>query len=292
MLLFANNADSTLKTGVLATDVVLLLADGTGSRFPAAGGGDTFFITLIDDLGNVEIVECTERTGDALTVVRARDGTSARSFAAGSVVDHRVTAEVLRRLSPDSLRGEDNGLAPLDNDGLLPAVHLPTSVLTTTLADARYPLRSQANLPNGYAALDAGGKVPLGNLPSELLTLTEGDAAYVKADKLAAANGVATLDATGKIPAAQLPAAEVDLSSLAPKLDPVFPSDLTVGGEATVASLTVTGVATLTEVNATSLATTGTVTIKGGAPLGKRTLSTSPPSGTPAPGDEWIQYAA
>lgn len=292
MLIFANNATSTLKNSVLSTAVSLPLADGTGVRFPNPDPGDSFFVTLIDNLGNVEIVEATARVGDTLTVIRGRDGTTAKSFAAGSVVDHRVVAEVLRRLSPEALLGMDNGIAPLDADGRIAEAYMPLSVLTQAEGDARYAQLSVGNQPNGVALLDAGSKVPIANLPDALLTLAEGDAAYVKVGQLGAVSGVATLGADGKLVAAQLPPDIADMTPYAKLLDPVFSHDITVANKATVKDLTVTGAAVFAGVQATDVATTGVVTVKGGSPRGKLTLSTSPPSGVPAAGDEWIQHAA
>lgn len=292
MLLFANNADSTLRLPVLATDVTIYLAAGTGTRFPTVTPGDSFFVTLIDSLGNVEIVECTGRAGDALTVVRGRDGTTAKAFPAGAIVDHRIVAEVLRRLSVESLMGEPDGVATLDGDGLVPMTQLPSALLTQTEGDARYPRLTTANVANGYAALNSSGLIPMSILPSELLTLTEGDAAYVKLSQKGAANGVASLDASGKIQASQFDISIIDLSPYAPKINPNFTSGLTAGGTATLNNVTVSGSAQFAGLAADAVTTSGTVTIKGGSPYGKRTLSTSAPSGTPAAGDEWIQHEA
>ncbi len=292
MLLFANNADSTLKVGALATDVQLYLADGTGGRFPQPGANQSFFVTLIDGIGNVEIVEVTARAGDVLTVVRARDNTTAKSFPQGAVVDHRVTAEVLRRMSPDSMRGANNGLAPLDADGRLPAEHLPASLLTQVLADARYMRLSQANQVNGFPQLDNAAKIAMAQLPDQLLTLAEGDAAYVKLSQMGAAGGVATLGANGKLPATMFDAGYVDLSPYAPKIDPTFNNNITVGGTATINNLTLTGAGSFADVQLDDLTTTGVITVKGGMPRGKLTYSTQPPSGAPGPGDEWVQHEA
>lgn len=292
MLVFTNNASSTLKVGALATDVQIALADGTGARFPNPGVGDSFFVTLVDTAGNLEIVEATKRVGDVLTVVRARDNTTAKSFPAGSVVDHRPVAEVFRRMSPQSIMGQANGIATLDAAGKLPTTQLPTGTLTQTDADNRYIKADTGNKANGFAKLDATGKLATTLLPAGLLTTESGDTKYILANKVGAASGVAALDANGKVPATQLPASSVDLNGLAPKANPVFSDSITVGGKATMNEMTVVGAASMAAVTATSLTTTETVTIKGGSPRGKLTLSTQPPSGTPAEGDEWVQHEA
>lgn len=49
---------------------------------------------MVDAEGGYEIMRCTERAGEALTVVRAQEGTEARSFDAGARVELRLTAAV------------------------------------------------------------------------------------------------------------------------------------------------------------------------------------------------------
>lgn len=290
MLLFANNADSTLKVGALAADVQLYLADGTGARFPQPANGDTFFLTLIDGLGNTEIVEVTARVGDVLTVTRARDGTAARSFAQGAVVDHRITAEVLRRMSPASLRGAPNGLAPLDADSRLPEIHLPVSLMTQTAADARYARLTLANGPNGYPQLDNNAKILVANLPGDVVLHTEANATFIPLTQRGAANGVATLDVNGKIPVAMINPAAIDLSPYATKNAAAFTGGASVSGGLTADTLNVPGQSVLGALQIDTINTIGVVTIMGGAARGKLTLSTSPPSGSPANGDEWVQH--
>lgn len=93
-LRFANNAGSTLSVTANLSDTVLTLALNEGARFPSPGAGESFMAT-IQSGAQFEIVECTSRTGDALTVVRAREGTSAQTWSTGSSVTMRVTAGTL-----------------------------------------------------------------------------------------------------------------------------------------------------------------------------------------------------
>ena len=95
MQLFANNADSSLNGAIASDTLVLTLKAGEGSKFPSPSNGDYFLVTLYQKLGsgeiNHEIVKCTSRTGDDLTVVRAQEGTSAKSFNSGDLVELRFT---------------------------------------------------------------------------------------------------------------------------------------------------------------------------------------------------------
>jgi hypothetical protein len=49
-------------------------------------------MSLIDVNGNIEIVRVTARATDSFTIVRAQEGTAARSFSAGDRVELRLTA--------------------------------------------------------------------------------------------------------------------------------------------------------------------------------------------------------
>lgn len=94
-LKLTNNASSTLAGSIDALATSISVASGAGSKFPSLGAGDWFPLTLVDGAGNYEIVKCTARTGDVMTVTRAQEGTSAAAFAAGSRVDLRMTAAAL-----------------------------------------------------------------------------------------------------------------------------------------------------------------------------------------------------
>lgn len=88
-----NNASGTLATAVNASDTGIVLTTGNGASFPALSAGDYFYATLESTGGTSEIIKVTVRSGDSLTVVRAQEGTTAQSFAAGSRIELRVTAQ-------------------------------------------------------------------------------------------------------------------------------------------------------------------------------------------------------
>lgn len=88
----ANNASSTLATAISASDTGIVLATGTGSRFPVLATGDYFYATIVSTAGTREIVKATARVGDTLTIVRAQEGTTAASFATGAQFELRITA--------------------------------------------------------------------------------------------------------------------------------------------------------------------------------------------------------
>lgn len=92
---FANSAFATLAAGINSSVTSITLTTGQGARFPSLAGGDYFFATLIDTSNNLEIVKCTARATDVLTVVRAQESTTARAFATGDRIELRVTAQGL-----------------------------------------------------------------------------------------------------------------------------------------------------------------------------------------------------
>jgi hypothetical protein len=95
----ANNASGTLATAISASDTGVALTTGNGALFPTLGAGEYFYATLTSPAGTQEIVKATARSGDSLTIVRAQEGTSAASFAAGARFELRVTAQSVRDIA-------------------------------------------------------------------------------------------------------------------------------------------------------------------------------------------------
>jgi hypothetical protein len=100
-LLFANNASSRLFMTVSAVDTSIRVEAGHGVRFPQpAGDGSNSFTVTVEDrrTGQVEIMTCTSRSGDIMTVVRAQEGTTAQAFAQYASVSNRLTAATMDAL--------------------------------------------------------------------------------------------------------------------------------------------------------------------------------------------------
>lgn len=87
-----NNAVGYLAADISASDTGLILGSGEGNAFPTLTGAQYFYATLVSAAGTLEVVKVTARVGDALTVVRAQEGTIANGFATGARVELRVTA--------------------------------------------------------------------------------------------------------------------------------------------------------------------------------------------------------
>ena len=87
-----------LSATISNSAVTITVAAGTGSALMggvtlAAGNVDQFLVALDVDTQNEEIVAVTDISGDTLTVVRARAGTSAISHTAGASVKHVFTGD-------------------------------------------------------------------------------------------------------------------------------------------------------------------------------------------------------
>lgn len=97
----ANFAISELASGITDSATTLIVKTGEGALFPSAG--DFMLVVAVgatdtSEESNIEIVKCTGRSTDTLTIVRAQEGTSAVAHAAGELVALRVTKGVLEEV--------------------------------------------------------------------------------------------------------------------------------------------------------------------------------------------------
>ena len=87
-----NNYKTTLVSPVGAADTQIYV----GHSLPALGVDDYYLLTLFARSGaeeyNWEIVKVTVADGSTLTVVRGQEGTAARSWEVGTLVEMRLTA--------------------------------------------------------------------------------------------------------------------------------------------------------------------------------------------------------
>ena len=89
---WANNATTTIASGITSGDTTITVAGASGALFPAAGSGDYFYATLNNSNNDIEIVKVTSRSGDVMTVVRGQDGTTAAAWVGGDKFELRPTA--------------------------------------------------------------------------------------------------------------------------------------------------------------------------------------------------------
>jgi hypothetical protein len=89
---------TTLSAGINSSATSITVATGTGSALMggvtlAAGNVDSFGLALDVDTQNEEVVWVTQVSGDTLTIVRAKAGTSAIAHTAGASVKHVFTGD-------------------------------------------------------------------------------------------------------------------------------------------------------------------------------------------------------
>ena len=88
-LLFANNVTTTLALPISPSSLIVTLKTGSGVLFPNPQTGEGFYLTLVSTVSQTinEVMLCTSRTGDVLTVQRGKDNTTALAWASGSLVN-------------------------------------------------------------------------------------------------------------------------------------------------------------------------------------------------------------
>ena len=137
-----NRAFSTLASGVDDITTSWTLATGEGAKFPTTGD---FHITCED-----EIVKCTSRSTDVLTVVRAQEGTAAAAHTAGKAVELRVTAGVIDQIETELTTHKGLSLSA--------SVHPNTAMASMYLAAAQLyiPSAKYARVQLDTATFDPG----------------------------------------------------------------------------------------------------------------------------------------
>lgn len=109
---WTNRAVGELLTGISAGDLSMTLKAGQGALFPSLSPGQWFWAALEEGTLYAptlyEIVRCTARSSDAITIERAQQGTIAAAFGADARVTNRITRSTLERLRDLILEREPN----------------------------------------------------------------------------------------------------------------------------------------------------------------------------------------
>jgi hypothetical protein len=90
----SNFAKTVFGSPITSIATSITLFPGAGALFPNPSGGNYFRLLLTDAAtsNNNEIVFCTARSGDVLTVTRHEEGTSAQAWIAGDIIENVLTA--------------------------------------------------------------------------------------------------------------------------------------------------------------------------------------------------------
>jgi hypothetical protein len=124
-----NFASSSLAVPLTSAQLTLTVATGQGALFPSSG---TFHAIV----ANTEIVECTSRTGDVLTITREQeDTTAAASYPVGSSVRMTVTAEYMTQVQ-EAIEDIETGIKTLDVLSVAGASTLTGAVTAASASNA------------------------------------------------------------------------------------------------------------------------------------------------------------
>jgi hypothetical protein len=158
--IFANNVFALLAQPAASGDTTLTLDDA--SAFPAlSGDGDFYLVTLASyspENGQEfiwEICQVTAQVGNDLTVVRGREGTTAKTWGAHTPVEMRVTAGVITSIRDTAVQGAVG--AAQANAGLAALSPLASSGSYADLQDVPVADETQDGIMSAtaYAVLQA-----------------------------------------------------------------------------------------------------------------------------------------
>jgi hypothetical protein len=125
-LIFANNAGSQLNSPINSSQVTISIKPGTGALFPLPGSNQYFPVTAVDSATGLlrEIMFCTARSGDTLTVIRGQEGTTARSYGLYDPIANLWTAGQAAAMAQTNLLGSASTINASDQLGTVSAVQV------------------------------------------------------------------------------------------------------------------------------------------------------------------------
>lgn len=95
-IVFNNMAYGRIKGGISASETVIELYPGDVQLFlPQWASGKVMYLTITDSQNHIEVVKVTGITGQKLTVTRGQDGTVARQWYDGVIINQRMPAALL-----------------------------------------------------------------------------------------------------------------------------------------------------------------------------------------------------
>jgi hypothetical protein len=135
-ILFKDNASGKLAAPIISTDTSIVLETGQGEKFPSPTGDNYFPITLVGVIDGIEasweIVYCTTRVTDTLTITRGQEGTIASNWVAETKVELRLTTGSLQEVISESVDINSGTIDGTTIGGTTAAAGNFTTVTTST----------------------------------------------------------------------------------------------------------------------------------------------------------------
>jgi hypothetical protein len=155
--IFSNNASALLAASITNASTTIQVSAGYGALFPSPSGGDWFMATLENSSGDIEVVKCTSRTSDLLTVQRGQEGTTAQSWTAGQTrVELRLTKGSMEQFvqrSGDTMSGD----LDMDGNDIIDAVLTGSSTRINGGQIVNVPIRGVANDTSNQIVVPTNG---------------------------------------------------------------------------------------------------------------------------------------
>jgi hypothetical protein len=281
-----NNAIGYLASAISASDVTASLTAGTGASFPTLGASEYFYATITATNGVFEVVKVTARTTDSLSIVRAQESTSALAFAAGALVELRVTAQAVTDAISDQIDTLETDYFAAAGTGTAVGLNIGSGkTLNATSGTILLPaVTVPAQTADGSVAWDSDNELLTVGTGSTRKTMVDTDSTQTLTNKTLTSPAIASIINTGTL---TLPTstdtlvgrATTDTLTNKTLTSPTLTSPTISGsGTATLASVTTTGnVSVGGTLAVTSTSTfTGTATFNGASVLAAGTASLAP----------------
>lgn len=153
-----NDAYSSLAGAITDGDTQATVQPGDGDNFPVIAAPDYTLATLEDDFGNREIIKITSRdaASDTISFLRAQEGTTARAWPSGTILEVRMTAALMNAAIAHF--DEDTGAHQASAIAIEPIGNISANDVQDALAELAAE-KADANQINAAAIPYAGSEV-------------------------------------------------------------------------------------------------------------------------------------